>query len=54
MNPTQASEMFNRVVSSMRSAYSSDKIETGAFGQYMHIEMMHDGPVTILLDSRDK
>ena len=30
------------------------KVETGRFQQHMQVEIHNDGPVTILLDSRDK
>ncbi len=30
------------------------KVETGRFQQYMQVEIHNDGPVTILLDSREK
>jgi D-tyrosyl-tRNA(Tyr) deacylase len=29
-------------------------VETGVFGAFMEIELINDGPVTILLDSRNK
>ncbi|KPU28370.1 D-tyrosyl-tRNA(Tyr) deacylase [Caloranaerobacter sp. TR13] len=28
------------------------KVETGKFGEHMHVELINDGPVTILLDSK--
>ncbi|EOD00657.1 D-aminoacyl-tRNA deacylase [Caldisalinibacter kiritimatiensis] len=28
------------------------KVETGAFGEHMDVELVNDGPVTILLDSK--
>jgi D-tyrosyl-tRNA(Tyr) deacylase len=30
------------------------KVETGRFQAYMHVEIHNDGPVTIMLDSRDR
>jgi D-tyrosyl-tRNA(Tyr) deacylase len=30
------------------------KVETGRFQQYMQVEIHNDGPVTILLDSKEK
>ena len=30
------------------------KVETGTFGEYMQVEMVNDGPVTIMLDSADR
>jgi D-tyrosyl-tRNA(Tyr) deacylase len=30
------------------------KVATGRFQQYMQVEIHNDGPVTVMLDSRDK
>ncbi len=30
------------------------KVETGTFGEYMQVELVNDGPVTIMLDSADR
>ena len=30
------------------------KVETGEFGATMEVELVNDGPVTIILDSREK
>jgi D-tyrosyl-tRNA(Tyr) deacylase len=50
--PQEAEELFERFVSQARA--SGLKVETGRFQQYMQVEIHNDGPVTILLDSRDK
>jgi len=51
-SPTQAEAIFIRFVDQTRS-YGL-KVETGRFQQYMQVDIQNDGPVTILLDSRDK
>ena len=33
-------------------AYSRGRVETGEFGATMDVELVNDGPVTIILDSR--
>jgi D-tyrosyl-tRNA(Tyr) deacylase len=33
---------------------SNLKVETGRFQQYMAVEIQNDGPVTIMVDSREK
>ena len=48
----QAEELFERFVRQARA--TGLKVETGRFQQYMQVEIHNDGPVTILLDSRDK
>ena len=48
--PADAEVLFQRFVEQIRA--SGLKTETGRFQQYMQVEIMNDGPVTILLDSR--
>jgi len=48
----QAEELFERSVEEVRA--TGLKVETGRFQQYMQVEIHNDGPVTILLDSREK
>ena len=50
--PVQAAELFERFVEQARA--TGLKVETGRFQQYMQVEIRNDGPVTILLDSRQK
>jgi len=48
----QAEKLFEHFVEQVRA--TGLKVETGRFQQYMEVEIRNDGPVTILLDSRDK
>ncbi len=50
--PAQAEELYQRFVE--HAAASGLKVQTGRFQQYMHVEVHNDGPVTILLESREK
>ena len=50
--PERAEELFNYFVEQTRT--TGLKVETGRFQEYMHVEIHNDGPVTILLDSREK
>ena len=50
--PDQAESLFNEFVKRMRN--TGLNTETGEFQQYMQVEIHNDGPVTIMLDSRDK
>jgi D-tyrosyl-tRNA(Tyr) deacylase len=50
--PARAEELFQRFVEQARA--SGLKVETGRFQAYMQVEIHNDGPVTILLDSREK
>ena len=50
--PAQAEGLFERFVEQARA--TGLKVETGRFQQFMQVEIHNDGPVTILLDSREK
>jgi len=50
--PQQAEALFQRFLEFLRQ--SGLKVESGRFQEHMHVEIHNDGPVTILLDSRDK
>lgn len=48
--PEFARELYEDVVRSLRA--QGLRVETGAFQAHMQVELVNDGPVTILLDSR--
>ena len=50
--PAEAEALFEQFVEESRS--TGLKVATGRFQQYMQVEIHNDGPVTILLDSREK
>ena len=50
--PAQAEVLFEQFVEKARA--TGLKVETGRFQQYMQVEIHNDGPVTIMLDSREK
>ncbi len=50
--PVQAEQLFEQLVEQARA--TGLKVETGRFQQYMQVEIHNDGPVTILLDSKEK
>ncbi|MCU0363984.1 MAG: D-aminoacyl-tRNA deacylase [Bacteroidales bacterium] len=43
-------ELFTRLVSEL----TGKKAETGEFGAMMQVELVNDGPVTIIIDTREK
>jgi len=49
--PARAEELFEQFVEQARA--TGLKVATGRFQQYMQVEIHNDGPVTILLDSRE-
>jgi len=50
--PPQAEQLFEHFVEQARA--TGLKVETGRFQQYMQVEIHNDGPVTILLNSKEK
>jgi D-tyrosyl-tRNA(Tyr) deacylase len=50
MEPGAAEKLFERFCEACRSRGIS--VETGRFGASMQVELVNDGPVTILLDTR--
>jgi D-tyrosyl-tRNA(Tyr) deacylase len=50
--PDEARRLYQHFLSLARMA--DVKVETGEFGATMEVELVNDGPVTIILDSRDK
>lgn len=49
--PPFALEVYNSFVDKLKSLIPKEKIKTGKFGAYMIIEIVNDGPVTIILES---
>jgi D-tyrosyl-tRNA(Tyr) deacylase len=50
--PPRAEALFEHFVDAAKT--SGLKVATGHFQQYMQVEIHNDGPVTIMLDSRDR
>lgn len=50
--PEQADKLFHYFVTQVKA--SGLKVATGRFQAYMQVGIQNDGPVTILLDSREK
>jgi len=50
--PPRAEALFQQFVDEVKA--SGLKVATGRFQQYMQMEVHNDGPVTVILDSRDK
>jgi D-aminoacyl-tRNA deacylase len=50
--PEEARRLYEHFLSLARTR--DVKVETGEFGAMMDVELVNDGPVTIILDSREK
>lgn len=51
--PEYAKEMYDKFISQLRSSTKLNVL-TGIFGADMKVSLINDGPVTILLDSKNK
>lgn len=51
LEPTAAKELWLRSLAAFRAA-GINRVEAGEFAADMQVELVNDGPVTILLDSR--
>lgn len=49
--PDMANEMYEYIISECRNSVKI--VETGSFGADMKVELLNDGPFTILLDSEE-
>lgn len=45
--------LYNRFIDSLSSA-SGKEVQTGEFGAMMKVELINDGPVTIIIDSKNR
>ena len=50
--PEQARPLYEYFLSQLKKEFSG-KIENGVFGANMQVELINDGPVTIIMDSKD-
>jgi D-aminoacyl-tRNA deacylase len=50
--PEEAGRLYQHFVSLVRER--DVKVETGEFGALMEVELVNEGPVTIILDSRNR
>ena len=50
--PNEANELYEYFVSELKRA-GVKKVGTGRFGADMKVELLNDGPVTIIIDSQD-
>lgn len=49
-----AQTMYNTFLELLMEGYERDKIMDGKFGAMMDVELVNDGPVTLVIDSRDQ
>ena len=50
----KAEELYLKFVNALKAKYVPDKIQTGAFGQYMNVVLENDGPVSLYFETAKK
>ena len=53
MKSNEAQIMYNQFLDMLKDGYQAEKIHDGAFGEMMDVQLVNDGPVTLVIDSRD-
>ncbi len=51
MKAISARELYHKFLEMLKESYEEDKIFDGAFGEMMDVELINDGPVTLVIDS---
>jgi D-tyrosyl-tRNA(Tyr) deacylase len=51
MRAIPAKALYSQFLSILKESYEEDKIFDGKFGAMMDVELINDGPVTIIIDS---
>jgi len=54
MAPESARGMFGEAVEMARGDYNPDAVKACVFGSMMNVSLVNEGPVTIILDSKEK
>jgi len=52
--PPISEPLFNKLIERLRNAIGSDRVKTGVFGANMRVMLVNEGPVTFILDSRNR
>jgi len=53
MKANQAQVMYNQFLDMLKEGYVEGRIKDGAFGEMMDVGLVNDGPVTLVIDSRE-
>ena len=52
--PELANDLYEKFISRMKSNVGETKVKSGIFAAMMDVRIMNDGPVTILVESKEK
>lgn len=51
--PEKANELYEKFVERIKQNIGEDKVQTGIFAAMMSVKIINDGPVTILVESKE-
>lgn len=51
MKPDEAQNLYNKFVELVKNSYKPEKVQTGQFQALMEVELVNDGPVTMIFES---
>jgi D-tyrosyl-tRNA(Tyr) deacylase len=52
-NPELAEKLYEDFVKRMKENVGDDKVKTGIFGAMMNVKIYNDGPVTVIVESKE-
>lgn len=52
--PKRANELYEEFISSMSNLIDENRIKSGVFGKFMNVKSNNNGPMTVIIDSRNK
>lgn len=52
--PEEAIPLYEAFIARVQETLSTQRVKTGIFGAMMQIELLNDGPVTLIIDSKEK
>ncbi len=52
--PDLAESLYKKFISKLKLNLGEEKVKTGIFGAMMEVQIINDGPVTVLVESKEK
>ena len=52
--PELAIPLYNKFIERMKENLGEEKIKEGIFGEMMEVKIINDGPITVIVESKNK
>ncbi len=52
-HPALAESLYEKFIARMKQQLGADKVKSGVFGEMMSVKIINDGPVTVLVESKE-